>query len=384
MEMEIPPPVGFSSISVTKDKRAWSPSQPIPDSSDDEEPGPSASRKPEPLPLSTFRPVPNLNVYPVPDSEYATSGKARILVLQPNETLALVGTYSFCVLQGSLSLLGVTLSPSNTKHIVFAPRSSPIPVLSWATSDRQGFCTFPIPLAIQQQANLTAILIEYADTGVEGLGRICKVFENVFKPPRGSDAVLGVDLPGIHIVRHDSLNYVVQLIHFLKGQPQYQGHPSLCASNLLGGCACICRRASKLGDEPCVSVFGERTEEEREEYIGANVSESLAESVSDCARIFYTLSHRLHLSRYRRVAFLECDLGQSEFTPGGLVALNLVENYAFGESICTQSHRLRMVNRVILQALHSRTQVCLTVHTTSDQPRRARALHTIYTRSNPC
>lgn len=210
--MEIPPPVGLSSISVTKDKRAWSPSRPIPDSSDDEEPGPSGSfdpfsnltsfttRKPEPLPLSTFRPVSNHNVYLVPENEYATSRNARILVLQPNETLALVGTYSFCVLQGSLSILGVTLSPSNTKHVVFAPRSSPIPILSWATLDRQGSCTFSIPPTVRQQEKATAILIEYGDTGVEGLGRICKAFENVFKPPRGSYAILGVDLPGIHIV----------------------------------------------------------------------------------------------------------------------------------------------------------------------------------------
>lgn len=50
--------------------------------------------------------------------------------------------------------------------------------------------------------------------------------------------------------------------------------------------------------------------------------------------MLYMVADSLHSSRYRRVAFLECDLGQSEFTPGGLVALNLVENYAFGEPIC--------------------------------------------------
>ena len=34
--------------------------------------------------------------------------------------------------------------------------------------------------------------------------------------------------------------------------------------------------------------------------------------------------------RYRYVAFLECDLGQSEFTPGGMVALNVVSQPLFG------------------------------------------------------
>ena len=40
-------------------------------------------------------------------------------------------------------------------------------------------------------------------------------------------------------------------------------------------------------------------------------------------------THQL-VSRYRRVAFLECNLGQSEFTPGGIVALNIIERPVFG------------------------------------------------------
>ena len=35
-------------------------------------------------------------------------------------------------------------------------------------------------------------------------------------------------------------------------------------------------------------------------------------------------------SRYRKVAWLECDLGQSEFTPGGMVALNIILSPIFG------------------------------------------------------
>lgn len=33
---------------------------------------------------------------------------------------------------------------------------------------------------------------------------------------------------------------------------------------------------------------------------------------------------------YQRVAFLECDVGQSEFTPGGMVALNVISKPLFG------------------------------------------------------
>ncbi|KAH0839489.1 hypothetical protein J3R83DRAFT_302 [Lanmaoa asiatica] len=307
IEMEIPPPVGLSSISVTRTKRTWSPSRPMLDSSDDEEPGPSGSvylassliqstsRKPEPLPLSTFHPVPDHNIYLVPESEYATSGMARILVLQPNETLALVGTYSFCVLQGSLSLLGVTLSPSNTKHVVFAPRSSPIPILSWATLDRQGSCTFPIPIAIRQQAKTTAILIEYADTGVEGLGRICKVFENVFKPFRESDAVPGVDLPRIHIINRGTKNIHPFLLptSWEAALASVDEHPD---SEMSTAPVCLVRGPKKSGKSTLARTLVNRL---------LNIVESRSSNVT---------------------------LGQSEFTPGGLVALNIVENYTFGPS----------------------------------------------------
>ncbi|KAF9381501.1 Polynucleotide 5'-hydroxyl-kinase grc3 [Podila verticillata] len=36
------------------------------------------------------------------------------------------------------------------------------------------------------------------------------------------------------------------------------------------------------------------------------------------------------LNRYRKVAFLECDIGQSEFTPVGMVALHVIETPALG------------------------------------------------------
>ncbi|KAG1775748.1 hypothetical protein EV702DRAFT_1233957, partial [Suillus placidus] len=43
----------------------------------------------------------------------------------------------------------------------------------------------------------------------------------------------------------------------------------------------------------------------------------------------WTLLNRL-LVRFQHVAYLECDVGQSEFTPGGLVALNVIDNPVFG------------------------------------------------------
>jgi hypothetical protein len=36
-------------------------------------------------------------------------------------------------------------------------------------------------------------------------------------------------------------------------------------------------------------------------------------------------------TRYEKVAFLECDLGQSEFTPGGMVSLHALSQPVFGK-----------------------------------------------------
>ena len=55
------------------------------------------------------------------------------------------------------------------------------------------------------------------------------------------------------------------------------------------------------------------------------------------------------LDRYRRVAFLECDPGQSEFTPAGMVALNIVERPVFGEG----GHFLLALSVRMLTALYS-------------------------------
>lgn len=42
-----------------------------------------------------------------------------------------------------------------------------------------------------------------------------------------------------------------------------------------------------------------------------------------------SLANRLSTS-FKRVAFLECDVGQTEFTPPGIIALNVLEHPVFG------------------------------------------------------
>ncbi|KIK94403.1 hypothetical protein PAXRUDRAFT_142920 [Paxillus rubicundulus Ve08.2h10] len=298
-----------SSISVTKRDRAWSPSRPVADSSDEDTPGPprvddppdsinpfvpSIPTKIQHVTLSTFHPVPERNVYHIPSSKYTANENAIILVLHPGDSVAFIGAYTLCVLKGSLSLLGVTLSPSDQKHRVFAPRSSPLPVLSWVAAIHPGSCTYTIPSTIRHQENSTAVLIQYLDTGIEGLGRICRVFENAFKPPRDPSAFNSVDLPGISLVTHSTKEI----------------HPFTLLHSWETALASIAgTQDSDSGTPPICLVKGPKK--------------------SGKSTLARTLVNRL-LERYSRVAFLECDLGQSEFTPGGMVALSIVESYIFG------------------------------------------------------
>ena len=84
--------------------------------------------------------------------------------------------------------------------------------------------------------------------------------------------------------------------------------------------------AAGLSKPPVLLVKGQKNSGK------STFSRSLANRL--CSR--YAVRHgcglrtRLLDSRYRRVAFLECDLGQSEFTPGGMVALNVIEQHVFG------------------------------------------------------
>jgi polynucleotide 5'-kinase involved in rRNA processing len=40
--------------------------------------------------------------------------------------------------------------------------------------------------------------------------------------------------------------------------------------------------------------------------------------------------------RYPKVAYLDCDIGQTEFTPPGFVSLSFVESPLFGKSVCSR------------------------------------------------
>ena len=147
------------------------------------------------------------------DSEDHAAG--TLLVLQPSDTLALLGMYKLTVLRGAVSLMGSVLAASRASHRVFAPRSSPIPVL-----ENAGPCAeselLPIPDRFRPAVghNAAVILLQDLQSDVERLGLVCRTFEGVFSPSRSHSKVPSVDLHlrGVHLVRCSILKSACSLM----------------------------------------------------------------------------------------------------------------------------------------------------------------------------
>lgn len=205
-------------------RRAWSPSQPVEDSSDEDSPG----REPQDIsslfpgssnsqtrvdddtgPLSTFEPLVDENVFFLTESELSLLGLSEpttLVVLNSDDSLCLLGTCKLAVLLGSLTVSGTVLTSSRTIHAIFAPRSSPLPILT-ATGGSPSSSVLPASnLSPRLQRLLeckTVIAIQESRSGVEGLGRICRTFEGVFEPSRWqrSSMTAPFEIPGIFMVR---------------------------------------------------------------------------------------------------------------------------------------------------------------------------------------
>ncbi|KAI6099090.1 hypothetical protein F5141DRAFT_1219281 [Pisolithus sp. B1] len=252
--------------------REWSPSRPV-------ELEESDAPRPEPTVISNFLPVLGQNTFLLARDDFSATGfqgdNGVVLVLNASESVALLGVYLLTVLQGRANLCGVTLGPSSTQHRVFAPRSSPIPVISWAPQEGHSkMSQRPLPLSVHANPDTTVVLIRMSSNRRGALPQetsgspkyVCTKDMLPFTlPPSWETGLTYMDLP-----------------------PNSRTDITLTP-------LCMVKGPKKSGK----STFSR------------------------------TLLNRL-LSRYRRVAFLECDVGQSEFTPGGMVALSIMEGHVFG------------------------------------------------------
>lgn len=209
-------------------KRAWSPSMPVVDSSDDEVPNDDTDTRndfPYPLrptsttenlhrTLSTFQPTSDQNLFFLTPEESFSLGLssslspnegATIILLTPRETLCFLGTCTFIVLHNSISISGVSLQSSSSVHDVFAPRSAPLPIFEGASGGGSILKSLILPQRLQHlsESQSSVVLLQGLRTGAEGLGQICRTFEGIFNPSRwGRASVLAPFLiEGAYMVR---------------------------------------------------------------------------------------------------------------------------------------------------------------------------------------
>lgn len=189
-----------------KSQRAWSPSNPPPDSSDDEL---NVGETPAPVSHSlraqdagyrftqalSFSAQPNKNVFYLDgcDTDFLSGRKGTIIVLEEGETLALLGVYSMTVFHGAVSLMGVDLHASTSNpRTVFAPKCSPVPIIKALAFDKSMSFSLPDRIACAVGRESSILFIEDVSTGIESLGRVCKTFEGVFEAGSLGENVLSL------------------------------------------------------------------------------------------------------------------------------------------------------------------------------------------------
>ncbi|KAF8505075.1 hypothetical protein BU17DRAFT_101226 [Hysterangium stoloniferum] len=302
---------------VTEDpapSRAYSPSQPIMDSSEEEGENQvkqsgqlsTAADTQDPFvdesSFETFVPQLDFNVFRLTSEEFEAlrltgdgdSQTAHLFLIPPRRSLTFIGTARVTLLYGSMSLLGTTLKPSRLSHRIFSPRSSPLAVL--AALD-------PSTTNISEEFEQISLSQRALHTGVERLGRVCRIFERAFDsgqdcPREKTDS--NINIRGLHILDPNT-----QSKYHL--QPFYM--PKSWKTALDDALAPLLQ--TEIG--PTKSFI------------------ALIRGPKKCGKSTFARTILNHLTtQYRRVAFLECDLGQSEFTPSGMVSLHIISSPVFG------------------------------------------------------
>ena len=198
----------------THDGRAWSPSVPLRDSSDEEptNEGQKQIKSPTLRRLTAFTPTPGKNILYLSQDNLSAldqnSMQGTLIVLSAEETLCIGGAYLLTVLRGTLSLFGTALRPSTRPHRIYAPKSSPLPVLE-AISPEPSILSDDLShqLGIFGLSG-TVILIQELQTGVQRLGHICKVFSGVFDYANQDEDAKMLNVTGAYMVMLSFLSSV--------------------------------------------------------------------------------------------------------------------------------------------------------------------------------
>jgi len=198
------------SQSHAQPQRAWSPSQPLLDSSDEEMEMEGNGVRPTDVPdvvgaapfsaeldVNTFRLTPKECFALISLEEPATA-----MVLPVHSSITLTGVYQLTVLQGAVIIMGVTLTASDASYPVFSPRLSPLPrIESLGNADPSPPLISHVPDRLRSWISRehAVIIIRAHLTGIEGLGRVMRSFEGMFQPSQSSRSIVDLGISGVQV-----------------------------------------------------------------------------------------------------------------------------------------------------------------------------------------
>ncbi|GJJ07824.1 hypothetical protein Clacol_002029 [Clathrus columnatus] len=298
--------------------RSYSPSRPLPSSSEGEQDQNEEAFDGEYTDKvfvssnsqqQTFIPQSEVNTFKMTSEELAimslqNKSQGTLLSIPTGKSFAFIGACYLTVLRGSISLMGVCLHTSSRSYPIFSPRSDPLALiiaLQYVPTEH----TISLPNRIVKNTGETSlILIQSLKMNVESLGNY-QILSQLFNPYENENnesisQCIGID--GLHFV-NPSVSLKPPMHTFLL-------HDSW--ANAL---------------DLCISKFTSNNVSIAKPFVG------LVKGPKNCGKSTFARSLlNTILTSYARVAFLECDVGQSEFTPGGMVSLHVLSMPVFGPS----------------------------------------------------
>ncbi|KAF9530882.1 hypothetical protein CPB83DRAFT_849803 [Crepidotus variabilis] len=248
--------------------------------------------------LTTWEPIADLNLFFLDRDEshaLGLAGPTTLVCFREEESLCVLGTCQIAIVIGAVELCGLVLQEGPHQYPIFAPRSAPLPVFRQRSSTTPNRTFRDLPARVNGIANFkTVIAIWESVTGVEGLGKVCKNFGGIFEPSRWQQSVahrpFGID--GLFMITRCARD--------------------LSPFTLPSSWSNAIHNATEVKDDaksPAFFVKGPKN--------------------SGKSTLCRTMVNQL-LQKYGRVAYLDCDIGQTEFTPPGVVSLTVVSRPIFG------------------------------------------------------
>ncbi|KAG8998101.1 Polynucleotide 5'-hydroxyl-kinase grc3 [Tulasnella sp. 427] len=310
-----------------KVKRAWSPSQLLASAEDESDdgnensdddpvldlgllvPGDASDERPLQVnaPTSVFKPVVGQNVFPPSSIKSCSStGTFAIVKWGQDESIVFTGAVKLTLIAGYLSLLGTEIRPQEP-HLIFAPTFGPLPTLRHSRSQYPVVSTEinlnalkALPKEVRDKWRMgdTVIRLEnLSETGVQGLGEVVGNCDGMFAGGNweAPNPDLGVD--GFHLVLRPDTR-----LHSFSPPTQW------------------------------IDAINQVVDlEPKKAQLHATRTVTLVKGPGRSGKSTFarTMLNRM-LSRYEKVAYLDCDIGQSEFGPGGTVGLYLLSEPQFG------------------------------------------------------